>query len=272
MSRLIHGVLCLSMILGGTANAQTPDTINVSNPKPLFTLSDLLTVGAFTAATIGLTQLDRNLTNKLQRPAYQSRKILKTGATVFQVLGDPGSLVTGTALYFLGRFDGQRRTEDLGLHTVESIVLADVATGTLKVLAGRARPYASAGNAADFQFMRGLKNDAYRSFPSGHTTSAFAFAATVATETQRWWPRSRWIIGPLVYGGATLTGISRVYNRQHWASDVMGGAAIGTFTGLKVVRYQHSHPGNRLDRTLLRAGLSHVNGVGWVPTISTVRY
>jgi len=258
------------MILGGTANAQTPDTINGS--KPLFAVRDALMIGAFTAATIGLAPLDRHLTGELQRPALQSRRILKTGATIFQILGDPGSLVTGSGLYFLGRFDGQRRTEDLGLHTVESIVVADVVTGTVKMLAGRARPYASEDNAADFQFMRGFKNDAYRSFPSGHTTSAFAFAATVATETQRWWPGSRWIIGPLVYGGATLTGVARVYNKQHWASDVMAGAAIGTFAGLKVVRYQHSHPGNRLDRTLLRAGVSHVNGVGWVPTISSVRY
>jgi membrane-associated phospholipid phosphatase len=269
---LIHGALCLSMILGGTVGAQTSDTINTAKPKPLFTLGDLWIVAGFSGATIGLTQLDRNLTNMLQRPALQSRRFLKTGATVFQVLGDPGSLVTGTAFYFIGRFDGQRRTEDLGLHTVESIILAQVATGTIKMVVGRARPYASPANAADFQFMRGFKSDAYRSFPSGHTTSAFAFAAAVSSETQRWWPGSRWIIGPIIYGGATLTGMSRVYNRQHWASDVMGGAAIGTFTALKVVRYQHTHPDNRLDRTLLRAGVSHVDGFGWVPTISTVRY
>jgi membrane-associated phospholipid phosphatase len=272
LSRLIHGVLCLSMILGGAVGAQTSDTINTSKPKPLFTLRDVLIVGAFTGATIGLAPLDRNLTNKLQKPALQSRRFLKTGATVFQVLGDPGSLVTGTAFYFIGRFDGHRRTEDLGLHTVESIVLADVVTGAIKMLAGRARPYASPDSAANFQFMRGFKNDAYRSFPSGHTTSAFAFAAAVSSETQRWWPGSRWIIGPIIYGGATLTGVSRVYNRQHWASDVMAGAAIGTLAGLKVFRYQHTHPDNRLDRTLLRAGISHVDGFGWVPTISTVRY
>jgi membrane-associated phospholipid phosphatase len=117
-----------------------------------------------------------------------------------------------------------------------------------------------------------LRNDAYRSFPSGHTAGAFAFAAAVSSETQRWWPGSRWIIGPILYGGATLTGVSRIYNNAHWASDVMGGAMIGTFTGVKVVRYQHSHPGNWLDRKLLRAGVSFVPGAGWVPIISTVSY
>jgi hypothetical protein len=43
-----------------------------------------------------------------------------------------------------------------------------------------------------------------------------------------------------------------MYNNRHWASDVMMGAAIGTFAGNKVVRYQHrTNPGNKLDKWLL---------------------
>jgi membrane-associated phospholipid phosphatase len=55
-----------------------------------------------------------------------------------------------------------------------------------------------------------------------------------------------------MYGGATLVGLSRMYNNLHWASDVLGGAAIGTLLGLKVVKYHHSHPDNAIDRALLR--------------------
>ncbi len=271
MSRLISGALCLTLLAGGAAQAQTPDTI-ASSPKPLFVLSDLAMAGGFTLATIALAPLDRHLTHQLQRPARQSNKLLKTGATVFKLLGQPGGLLTATGIYLIGRFDGQRRTEDLGLHTAESIALASIEAGAIKIVAGRARPFASQDNAANFQLFRGLRNDAYRSFPSGHTASAFAFAAAVSSETQRWWPGSRWIIGPILYGGATLTGVSRIYNNEHWASDVMGGAMLGTFSGLKVVRYQHSHPGNWLDRKLLRAGVSLVNGVGWVPIVTTVSY
>ena len=54
------------------------------------------------------------------------------------------------------------------------------------------------------------------------------------------------------YAGATLVGVSRMYNNMHWASDVIGGAAVGTLFGLKVVKYSHSHPGNRIDRALLK--------------------
>ena len=77
----------------------------------------------------------------------------------------------------------------------------------------------------------------------------------MTSETSRWWPSSTWIIGPALYGGAALAGVSRMYNNRHWASDVLVGAGIGTFAGLKVVRYQHSHPGNRVDRWMLAGSL-----------------
>lgn len=269
MPRLIHSALCLSLVVSSTAYAQN-DTI--AGKKPLFTVRDLLVVSGFTLATIGLAKEDRHLTHQLQVPARQSNRILKEGATIFRLMGDPGAILTGTAVYGIGLADDNRRTQEVGLHTVEAVFLANVTTGALKVLTGRARPYISEDDASKFQLLRGLKSDDYRSFPSGHTTSAFAFAATVSAETSRSWPRSRWFIGPLLYGGATLTGASRIYNKAHWASDVMAGAAIGTFTGLKVVRYQHSHPGNLLDRKFLRAGVSHVSGQGWVPMVSSVSF
>jgi membrane-associated phospholipid phosphatase len=53
-----------------------------------------------------------------------------------------------------------------------------------------------------------------------------------------------------MYGGATLVALSRMYHNKHWASDVALGAAVGTFSGLKVLRYNHAHPRNRLNRWL----------------------
>jgi membrane-associated phospholipid phosphatase len=79
----------------------------------------------------------------------------------------------------------------------------------------------------------------------------FAAAAAVTSETSKWWPNATWVIAPVMYGGATMIAASRMYNNKHWASDVVMGAAIGTFSGLKVVRYSHSHPSNRIDKWLL---------------------
>jgi hypothetical protein len=47
-----------------------------------------------------------------------------------------------------------------------------------------------------------------------------------------------------------------MYENRHWASDVIMGAAIGTFAGTKVVRYHRTHPGNPIDRWLLNVSAS----------------
>jgi hypothetical protein len=53
-----------------------------------------------------------------------------------------------------------------------------------------------------------------------------------------------------------------MYHNKHWASDVMLGAAIGTFSGIKVVQYTHSHPRNRLDRLMLGTRISPMSRGG----------
>jgi membrane-associated phospholipid phosphatase len=255
----------------GKIGAQTQDTIT-SSKKPLFVVHDATMAGAFALATLALAPLDRALTAQLQQPARQSNRVLHTGASIFNAIGHPGSFYTAAGIYGLGLLDGQRRTEDLGLHTLMAVGLASTETGILKMVVGRARPRKSPDNARNFGLFRGLRDDDYRSFPSGHSTAAFAFAAAVSSETQRWWPGTRWVIGPILYGGASLTGLSRIYDNAHWASDVMAGAALGTFTGVKIVRYQHSHPNNWLDRKLLRAGVNISNNGNWMPMISTVSF
>ncbi len=61
-------------------------------------------------------------------------------------------------------------------------------------------------------------------FPSGHTTMAFALAASLlATLAPRW----RWV----AWGLAAAVGAARMYVGVHWPADVMGGAALGTAIG-----------------------------------------
>lgn len=270
---LLKGRLLLALaaaaVTGSAANAQTADTLYTK--RSLFTVGDAALVGAFTLATVAAAPADRYFTRQLQDPARQANRSLSRGATIFRLLGQPGGLITGASVYAVGFASGHRRMQDLGLHTVESILLGATVTGAIKVVAGRARPRLNTDSAANFQLMRGLRDDDYRSFPSGHATAAFAFASLVSAETSHWWPESRWLIGPIVYGGAALTGVSRIYNNAHWASDVIAGAAIGTLTGIKVYRYQHSHPGNKLDEVFLRAGVRLSNNGVVMPLMSMVK-
>jgi len=218
--------------------------------------------------TAAMMPLDRHIAQELQEPNTQASRVTREAARAFNQLGGTGAIVIGVAMYGIGRAGHFHRVAELGLHGTEAILLSGALAAGIKQATGRARPTGDDADPDDFTFGHG----AFSSFPSGHSTAAFAAATVVTLETKRWWPGSTWIIAPLMYGGATLVGASRLYSNKHWASDVMAGAAIGTLVGLKVVRYQHSHPGNFIDRKLLRAGVVHVNGGGWLPMLSTVHY
>ena len=64
-----------------------------------------------------------------------------------------------------------------------------------------------------------------RSFPSIHTSSAFAGAAFI----QR---RYGWAYGIPAYVVSTVIGYSRIDAKEHWTHDVLAGAAIGIASNL----------------------------------------
>jgi membrane-associated phospholipid phosphatase len=177
-----------------------------------------------------------------------------------RTIAQPGSVIIGTSMYAVGRLSHDERLAEVGLRGTEALFIGAGFANVLKDSFGRARPYVdTAGpNPNDWQLMRGLhRGGNYQSFPSGHTVAAFAAAAAVSAETSRWWPQLTYFgIGPVLYGGAVAVGASRMYENRHWASDVIMGAAIGTFAGTKVVRYHRTHPSNKLDKWLLNASLS----------------
>ena len=233
------------------ASLSPPDT---SDLVPLFGWRDAAIAAGFGIATVVLFQADRHVALQLQDEVTQANRFLKNVTKPSEMLAWPGSLVIEGTLYTFGRLAHHNRAAEVGWHSTEAIVVATAATNVLKKLVGRARPYVSM-DPHDFKFGGGFQVGHDRSsFPSGHTTTAFAFAAAVSSESRtkwpdRWW--SAWLIPAGMYGGATVVGISRLYHNAHWASDVALGAAIGTFSGVKVIQYAHHHPNNRLDRFML---------------------
>jgi membrane-associated phospholipid phosphatase len=235
--------------------AQPVDTTKVST-EPLFTVRDLWIAGGFVLATVALYPADRALAREIQRDPLQDNRFLNESADFFNFMGTKGSVYIGASMYVVGRVARIERMADLGLHGTEALFLAQTLVKLVKGLAGRARPQLDVDDPRSFKLGRGFGDEHnYRSFPSGHAGMSFAAAAAVTSETSKWWPKATWYIAPVMYGGAALVAISRMYDNQHWASDVIMGAAIGTFSGLKVVRYHHSHPNNRLDRWLLSTSI-----------------
>lgn len=92
--------------------------------------------------------------------------------------------------------------------------------GPAKLLARRPRP----GRWATAGLRRAGRAPSTSSFPSGHTASAFAFAAAATTA-------SPWFGAPLM-ATAAVVGWSRLHGAQHFPTDIAAGAAFGTAAGL----------------------------------------
>jgi membrane-associated phospholipid phosphatase len=136
-------------------------------------------------------------------------------------------------IYLYGRFGENDKLERTALLATEGFLVSGLFSTVLKVSMGRHRP--SKGNPADTFDGPSTSN---KSFPSGHTTTAFAVATIVANEYEHI-P----LIAPLSYGIATMTGFSRLNDNKHWASDVVFGAALGYFTSKTILKLHSNKRG-----------------------------
>lgn len=93
-----------------------------------------------------------------------------------------------------------------GVRLSKALILTSLSHLTLSRIIRRDRP----GN-----------SDSY-SMPSGHTSSMFAYAGVLAGSYG-------WKAGVPAYLAATLTGISRIKEDDHWFSDVVAGMFLGTY-------------------------------------------
>lgn len=131
-------------------------------------------------------------------------------------LGDPGSwIVLGLALGFSGG-DGPR----LGALLGTAAFLALGISHPLKRLCRRERPSHGIGGFAAL-----AENPDVFSFPSGHTSVAFAIAAAFSGQAAG-------PLGTLLLALAFGIAVSRVYLGAHYPLDVAAGALVGTVSGI----------------------------------------
>lgn len=120
--------------------------------------------------------------------------------------------------YLAGQVTGNSGLSRLSLKAGTAALVASGITAALKLTVGRTRP----ANDGDSDHFRPFSGSA--SFPSGHTTLAFAVATVIADETTDPWSDIA------LYGAASLTGFARMNDDRHWASDVLAGALVGHLT------------------------------------------
>jgi membrane-associated phospholipid phosphatase len=142
----------------------------------------------------------------------------------FEPLGNAAAFGVLSAFYVEGLLGDDERAKSVAKDgLIASLIAGGFVTPAVKFVAGRARPREANGT-FDFKPFSGAS-----SFPSGHTTEAFAVASVIAAEYD-----SRWIKG-ISYGTAVLVGFARVHHQAHFFSDVTAGALIGSAVGRAVV-------------------------------------
>ncbi len=136
-------------------------------------------------------------------------------------LGDLGATIgkayligpAAAALFAAGRLAGHGRFRDATYDIAQVTLVAAAYTTAIKYPTHRQRPDGSD----------------HLSFPSGHTSNAFAWA-TVASH------HYGWKLGVPSYAFATLVGIARLEKNSHHLTDVVAAAGLGYVCGRTVTR------------------------------------
>jgi membrane-associated phospholipid phosphatase len=160
-------------------------------------------VGGSAAAAASF--FDQDVRNSIQTLSWSGAA--ETGA------GPVWSSVFVAGMFTAGRLSHHARFRATTYDLLDAAIVNFVYTEVIKVAVGRERP-------------NGEDN---KSFPSGHTSNAFALAAVAERHYG-------WKIGVPAYVLAGFVGASRLNEDKHYLSDVVAGATLGYIVGRTVIR------------------------------------
>ena len=176
----------------------------------------LLILSCASAASYGLSRYDPEPTTA----KITSGRPFFDPADHFHGAATPLALSAG--LLLSGYIGNNSRLLGAGDSMLRAQIVAGVVTYALKFSVRRQRP--DGGDR--------------RSFPSGHAMSTFAMAAVLDRE----FGRAAGIIG---YGLAAYISAARVDENEHYWSDVLFSAVVGTMIGYHTSRYSEAGPADR---------------------------
>ena len=187
---------------------------------------DIANLTLATGATAFVMLYDEQLQRFVIR--NENKGLVKFGDVVIDPFGNGlYALPILGGIYLSALSTGNKYDKSMMLLSLEGFLFsAGLATGS-KILFARDRPvYSSPGSAYHFN---GPLNDfpSDGSFISRHTSVAF----TLATILSKGYGREKKWVPFVAYSMASLVALSRSYQQEHWASDVLGGAILGYVTG-----------------------------------------
>jgi membrane-associated phospholipid phosphatase len=194
---------------------------------------DWLKLGIVAGATGLSTLADQSTRTKVMGAAYIANPStaapanskyyhnpLIEGGRIYGELYSPIVLFAGFAAFSL--ITGDKTTRKIGYELGQSALYAGGFVFLLKVLVGRSRPLTNEGP-GHFRPSFSIVDDNFHSFPSGHSAVSMVISTVLARNVDPLWAKI------LCYVPAVATMCSRIYQDQHWVSDVVAGGAIGFF-------------------------------------------
>jgi len=141
-------------------------------------------------------------------------------------------LASPILLFSAGLISGDSKMETNAAQLMASVLVASKTSTALKQVFKRARPFKAS---PEIIYDKGGATS--YSFPSGHTSEAFATATSITLSYPKWYVA----IPAFSYAGAV--GYSRMYLGVHYPSDVIGGAVVGSasaYATYKLNKWLHS--------------------------------
>jgi undecaprenyl-diphosphatase len=131
----------------------------------------------------------------------------------------------GLILAAVAWWRGNKKWTRIFLSMLIALSIAGLAGHAIKVTTGRARPSVKSEQAWNGPRL----SSKYHAFPSGHVVASTAFFAVLAF--------ANWRIGLGCLAIPILIGLSRIYGRAHYLSDVVCAAVLGVLCAILVARF-----------------------------------
>lgn len=153
-------------------------------------------------------------------------------------LGTARVLVPGIAITYVGALITHDESLATGtLNTAAAYIASDIVESVLKPVIGRERPHVE-GDSHRFHLFTG--NGDWHSFPSAHVAHISSIAQAISMQTQS---KS---LSAVCSSLVALIAWDRVYEDQHWTSDVTATIALSSIVSSATVRWMESrHSGAR---------------------------
>ncbi|MGC1516513.1 MAG: phosphatase PAP2 family protein [Maribacter sp.] len=146
-----------------------------------------------------------------------------------ELYGSPeNNYIATSGVYLAGLITKNEKLRRTGVLLISSATSAGLLQQVLKSVVGRARPLAELGKDT-FDPFNPSRN--FHSFPSGHALLAFTNAYAIAKQFENPWVKAG------IYTVGAIPGISRVWDGQHWLSDMVFAFAISIATVESIDKY-----------------------------------